>query len=100
MSSCIKKLKIFFFKLYLEINTWPQPGNQANQPGVSLFAIGPLGPRANTVSLAVMPGKAVAGMFSTFYYMFMRTSSCRHDVNYVITDAEGHARADMSACEG
>ena len=49
--------------LYLEIITCPPSRYQAYRPGSSIFARGPLGPRANMECQADMPGNATVDMF-------------------------------------
>ena len=48
---------------YLEIITCPPSRYQAYRPGSSIFARGPLGPRANMECRADMPGNATVDMF-------------------------------------
>ena len=48
---------------YLEIITCPPSRNQAYRLGSSIFARGPLGPRANMECRAGIPGNATVDMF-------------------------------------
>ena len=54
---------------YLEIITCPPSRYQVYRPGSSIFARGPLCPRANMECRADMPGNATVDMFFRDYHM-------------------------------
>ena len=81
--------------MFLEIKAWLSPLYQAFRSDVSVFARGPLDPRANMESLADMTDNEAAATFQTFYNMFTGSSLRRGDVNDVNMMLKVHTRAVM-----